>query len=663
MTRGLLPALLLLAAGAGVLYAFGGEPEQRADPGVNPAARPQTPEPVGARPKADHAGGPWGTPVDGLAARLVLQPRYAIGQPLSAVIEVKNTSQRTRYLVPRFDPHAIDFLTLEIVGPNGQKVRQSGSGRGFGLGENSFQPLGPGQVQRYEVPDLRIHFNDLEPWTSYPTLKARAVAAGKYRAQFRFRSPKVPDHFIVRRRWVDGKFVIDSRAPSKELVAGQWAGEVASASVAFELVPLGKDDLVVHEWGVFTVFNDVKYANANRKEEWGSLPSFFYRQFPKVRLRWVPAGWDKPVVYFYAKPEALRVGVKVTFREGAPVVWWPAAASPVNSEVSMTPRMPRKNVFRSLTWEAWVGERVPAGGLGAWYGERVRPGAEAWTKVKEFPLPAGCWLREARLPDAAPLTVVGNFESLPPGRRIFPGALDRRETERFLYYDGLVPSPSYIRCEKVEAGALVLRNRARWDITRLFVVDRRGPQGVRFAFVDRDRPLRAGTAQRVELKVVVDWPTAGTRQVRAALRDAGLFAAEADALLKIWHRRLLEADGVTVFHILPPEEYERMLPLEIQPAPAVGPVRVGIALHPHMEIEPDLATRVTSLIRQLAEPKFGKRAAASKELLAIGPLAIALLRTELEKAPPLEMRRRIESILERVDAAEWLSFPAPAKKP
>src|SRR6516162_2768788 len=92
---------------------------------------------------------------------------------------------------------------------------------------------------------------------------------------------------------------------------------------------LDKDDLVVHEWGVFTVLNDAKYANANRKEEWGSLPTFFYRQFPKERLRWMPSAWDKPLIYFYAKSESMHLRVKVTFTEGAPVVWWPAAAEPV----------------------------------------------------------------------------------------------------------------------------------------------------------------------------------------------------------------------------------------------------------------------------------------------------------------------------------------------
>ena len=117
-----------------------------------------------------------------------------------------------------------------------------------------------------------------------------------------------------------------------------------------------------------------------------------------------------------------------------------------------------------------------------------------------------------------------------------------------------------------------------------------------------------------------------------------------------------------MFHILPADEYDRMLRLEILPAPAVRPIRVGIALHPHMEIEPVLVARVAALIRQLDDNEFQKCAAASKTLVDLGPLAIAMLRAELDKRPSLEMRQRIERVLERVDALEWLNVPASAKE-
>ena len=81
-----------------------------------------------------------------------------------------------------------------------------------------------------------------------------------------------------------------------------------------------------------------------------------------------------------------------------------------------------------------------------------------------------------------------------------------------------------------------------------------------------------------------------------------------------------------------------------------------------MEIEPIRIPQVAALIRQLDDKRFDVRAAASKTLLEIGPLAMAQLRAELQQRPTLEMRRRIEAILERVDAVEWLNMKRPPGK-
>jgi hypothetical protein len=64
------------------------------------------------------------------------------------------------------------------------------------------------------------------------------------------------------------------------------------------------------------------------------------------------------------------------------------------------------------------------------------------------------------------------------------------------------------------------------------------------------------------------------------------------------------------------------------------PIRVGIALHPHVEIETGLATRVSALIPELDGAALDKRPAASKTLLDIGPLAIHMLRADLSQNPP-----------------------------
>jgi hypothetical protein len=81
-------------------------------------------------------------------------------------------------------------------------------------------------------------------------------------------------------------------------------------------------------------------------------------------------------------------------------------------------------------------------------------------------------------------------------------------------------------------------------------VDRRSKGTVSFAAVDGEQQaFKGGTSLTIEPKAIAaaDWPAVGTKRVRQALLDAGLFEVEADSLLKIWHKRLLEAEGITVF--------------------------------------------------------------------------------------------------------------------
>ena len=74
--------------------------------------------------KAADEGGPWGKAVDGLECRLTVQPRYTVGQPLTAVIEIKNVSDKKRYVIGFLDPLATNYVSLTITGPKG-KVEQT----------------------------------------------------------------------------------------------------------------------------------------------------------------------------------------------------------------------------------------------------------------------------------------------------------------------------------------------------------------------------------------------------------------------------------------------------------------------------------------------------------------------------------------------------------
>ncbi len=62
---------------------------------------------------------------------------------------------------------------------------------------------------------------------------------------------------------------------------------------------------------------------------------------------------------------------------------------------------------------------------------------------------------------------------------------------------------------------------------------------------------------------------------------------------------------------------------------------------------------VDRLIRQLDDPRFPARRQADLDLRALGIEAVPSLRKELEKRPPLEVRRRIEGILEELAVIRW----------
>src|SRR5262249_20363818 len=74
---------------------------------------------------------PWGEPVDGIAARIVVQPRYVVGQTITAVMELKNVSKKKRYVIQTFDPSRTEYTVMSVSGPQGE-IRQNSWGFGNG---------------------------------------------------------------------------------------------------------------------------------------------------------------------------------------------------------------------------------------------------------------------------------------------------------------------------------------------------------------------------------------------------------------------------------------------------------------------------------------------------------------------------------------------------
>ncbi len=607
---------------------------------------------------------PWGKEVDGLSCRLTVPAKVTHGQPIRAVLEIRNNSKVTRYPCNQLDPLFREFCTLAVTGPGGKALQQNNS-VGVNLSRDGYDPrsfpaLAAGQTRRFELADIRGMFSSGVHKDGEWLPVDRFATDGTYTLRYTYRSPKCALKFPMGSRSVvkNGKPVIEPiyAEPTKEQLAGIFTGTLESAAVTVTVRPLNPDDLAVHEWGVFTVFSDLKHANVNRKQEWLSLPPDFYRQFPTRRLVWQPAAWNKPIIYFHTKQPSLEVEVKVGFGEGVPVVWWPAAASPLDNGLNDGGRMagpqgpaPTKP-FHKLRWSGWLGDVVPVS-------------QSDWVKVKDFELPRHAWIEDARLAEVARFTVSGSHI-----QRSAPWITTRSETERFIYYDGLVPAPDYLRCTAVTAAAVTVKNTAKFPIANLFLVDRRGDRPTKdWAVACRTEPIPAGGERAIPLQAIRPAKDSEdlkklAASVRQTLLATGLTPAETDSILKIWHADFFEADGLTAFWILPQAEYDRMLPLRVTPAPANRPTRVGIAHHPHFEVGPRVRERVGRLIEQLDSKTFALREAANRELEALGPWVVPQVREALTKKPSLETTRRLEAILQKADASEWLKQTAPEPK-
>ena len=563
---------------------------------------------------------PWGKAVDGVACRILVRSNYCVGEKISPLIEFKNVSEEKRSVFNLQSCYCYlshtSLSTVEFTGPNGS-FKQNHRADGSNFGARDFLPIEPGKTQKF-VSD-QPHYGDVRTMFHWggpgrPSI-TESFGPGEYKLTYTY---------------VGAKPTVNA---NEEMPKGV-AGKLVSNTAVFSITAPAKEDLTVHEWGVFSVYTDAKFANEDLAAEWTSLPKMFYRQFPTRRLQWTPAGVRKPIVYFYTKRPSLELEMQVSFAGGAPVVWWPACSEPEDNcdqiigmyrePAPPPPKNSIKNlpVFKALKWQV---------------GLRTQPEAGAHSKVLvESDLPKDCWLQAARaVKDAALVTT--------------------RESERFIYYDGIIPAPDYLRCTESTPSSIRLKNNAAFGLKSLMVVDRRatGKDGmVRFATIEEAAP---GTEVNCIFRDVPakEWPRAGETDFQAALLKAGLTAAESRSVVEIWRAGCLMAKGVTAFYLLPQAEYDRVLPLKITPQPGEI-LRVGIILHPFIDGEPELRKKAAELIGQLGDEDMDKRDAASKALIEMGGVAFGMLRKAAESGPDPEVRARCSKILVDTDASLYM---------
>ena len=154
------------------------------------------------------------------------------------------------------------------------------------------------------------------------------------------------------------------------------------------------------------------------------------------------------------------------------------------------------------------------------------------------------------------------------------------ETEKFLFYRGVgrFTAPLEVRLQNADTTALQLTNQGAEPLGELFVYEVRGDMA-RFVVSPALAPAAARTCHFVEpVRPLPEVRAELARRMRAALVSAGLYEAEAAAMIATWEDSWFAEPGLRVLYLLPRAWTDRTLLLTLVPAPReIARVMVGRA--------------------------------------------------------------------------------------
>jgi hypothetical protein len=287
--------------------------------------------------------------------------------------------------------------------------------------------------------------------------------------------------------------------------------------------------LTVHEWGTFT-----SVAGAGgRAAKWvprdtpQDLPCFVERYDWCVKCLPATVRMETPVLYFYSERPA-RVDVRVRFRQGAISEWFPHA--------KVTP----SGRTQANLWTPGFESEI------AWHDVRIEPNVSS--ALRDDGTRNHYYL--ARQTDAS-LLQVGS------------------QQEKFLFYRGVGTFEPPLKAT-VDQAHVTLSSRAGGPLGDVILFENRG--GVMGYEM---RHLGSPTTTLARPALDDDEPGAPTKELASILEAHGLYPKEARAMVETWRDSWFE-EGTRVFYIADRREVDRLLPLDISPAPsAVTRVFVG----------------------------------------------------------------------------------------
>jgi hypothetical protein len=336
---------------------------------------------------------------------------------------------------------------------------------------------------------------------------------------------------------------------------------------------------VVHEWGTFTSMlgtNGISLDGLHHEEE--HLPPFVHDllkvdTFATTTETKLPASrvtqkLETPVIYFYTE-EPMRVHARVWFAKGLmtqfyplPTTVWPELADARKQRVDMS-----KVEGSCLEWTL---DLVP----------------KSQGAPKEIPQVA------ADNPWMFARQTGASFVRTHPDS----GSPARPEAEHYVFYRGLGRWQPAVPLHVEVGGKATLKNDLGQTIPFCLALEL-GERGGRFA---TGAAVAPGNEHAFDLATAPWESDRGlvSRKIGAivmqALVQQGLFVDEARAMVATWSRSWFEKDGARVIYVLPREQVDQVLSLDLQPRPKTL-VRVLVGRLEY--ITPETQRRVEDALR------------------------------------------------------------------
>lgn len=318
-------------------------------------------------------------------------------------------------------------------------------------------------------------------------------------------------------------------------------------------------DFTVHEWGTFTSFfgSDGKKIEGMHYEE-EPLPKFVYGYNNLgvdgggiTNLRDVindcPQLSKVPCQFFDQAPEALPVNpinVGVTQKMETPVIYF---YGETGKQINVKVDFPK--------------------GIHAQFYPRPSSFFPAVDAVKELGPSQIQYQLTLLEPTADGLPTTSNHSIWNPAR-VVPDAnvIDvNGEREKFIFYRGLGNFDDTLSLSSKRGNKVELINTSNRPHAAIFILN---VENKKAAIRSITPQLGTQTIAIPEANVEIEeYLLQAKKMVQSALVQAGLFEDEAKGLVNTWEKSYFKQPGPRVLYLLHPNDVERILPMEITPAP------------------------------------------------------------------------------------------------